>query len=70
MNNEEQIRILQMVADGILSAEEGEGLLDALDDTEIADAKPVDERNDAGNSERKWLRFHFPVRTVWRRGRS
>ena len=33
MNNEEQVKVLQMVADGIVTVEEGEKLLDTLEKT-------------------------------------
>ena len=58
MNNEEQIKVLQMVADGIVSIEEGENLLDALEDSPaLADEKPSQEEMKANSNNRKWLRY-------------
>jgi len=41
MNNEERLRILQMVQEGKVSSEEGVELLKALDEVEPAAEKPV-----------------------------
>jgi DUF4097 and DUF4098 domain-containing protein YvlB len=42
MNNEEQIKILQMVADGKITVEEGEKLLEAVEMAVQAEAQPSD----------------------------
>ena len=57
MNNEEQIKVLQMVANGIVSIEEGEDLLDALERPAIMDTTPFVEEKEGSGDNKKWLRY-------------
>ena len=57
MNNEEQMRVLQMVADGIITIEDGENLLDALENATIENSDPSFETQEPINENKKWLRY-------------
>jgi hypothetical protein len=59
MSNEERLKILKMVSDGILSIDEAEKLLDVLDDKKSTDQQStaVEENWAVTGKKGKWLRI-------------
>ena len=58
MNSEERMKILKMVADGILSIEEAEKLLDVMEDNQTAEQQVTGEPGMSLSGKKgKWLRI-------------